>query len=161
GWADAARAAGASAAALSLAEIREELANLFQTGLGGLQPRTTDPLAQRLRDLGLAKPAALLHETARRPDALARLDDFVKLYQVLEIAVGRLLGSAKVDGERLGRVPTLESVGVPRPEQTLAPSEVGRLRAQGKLGRYEAAFHTARHYESLPPAELAERIFPV
>src|SRR6185312_1643708 len=54
-WADAARAAGASSAAITLAEVREELADAFTVGLAMLGPRVSGPLESRLRDLGLEK----------------------------------------------------------------------------------------------------------
>jgi hypothetical protein len=160
-WVESARAAGASAATVSLAEVREELAQAFLTGLPSVTPRTTDPLVSRLKDLGLEKQGALLDATARKPEAADRLDDFIKLYQVLEIAIVRLLGAAHVDRETIERVPTYESVFVPRPAQTLPPAEVARQRAQGALGRYQAAVHYARYYDALPPEELVANIFPV
>src|SRR5262249_25642785 len=144
-----------------LAEVREELSQCFLTGLASLAPRATDPLIARLRDLGLEKQAGLLDATARKPDPADRLDDFVKLYQVLEIAIVRLLGAAHVDRATIERVPTYESVFVPRPEETLSPANVARQRAEGSLGRYEAAVHYARYYDALSPEELVANIFPV
>jgi hypothetical protein len=159
-WAAAARASGASTAAVSLAEIREELADALITGLGNLTPRVTDPLVARLRDLGLEKQAVLLDALARRPDPAERLDDAIKLYQVLEIALVRLLGASHVDRSQLERVPTYESVYILRSSTTLPPAEVGKLRARGELSRYEAAAHYARYYEQLPAEELAANVFP-
>ena len=159
-WVRAARDAGASGAAIALAEVREELADAFVVGLAALASRTTEPLEARLRDLGLEKQAALLHGLAEKPGAEARLDDFVKLYQVLGIALVRLAGATEVDRTTLARVPTYESVFVKQPSQWLAPSEIARLRADDVIGRYEAAVHYAHHYESVPPEELAASIYP-
>lgn len=159
-WARAAREANASAAAVSLAEIREELAFAFVGGLSTLVPRTTDPLVARLRDLGLEKQSALLDQLARRPDPADRLDDLVKLYQVLEIALVRLLAAAHVDRTSLTRVPTFESVYIHRPTEQLTPQETASRRSRGELSRYEAATHYAAYYESLPSEQLAASIFP-
>jgi hypothetical protein len=156
---EAARRAGASGAGIALAEVREELAHLLAAGLSGLVPRATDALAARLRDLGLAKPADLLDAVARRPEPADRLDDLVKLYQVLEIALVRRLGAATADRAALVASPTYESVLVPRPDAPLDPDEVGRLRASGRMSRYEAAWHLEHHYRSLPAEKLAARVF--
>jgi len=160
-WAAAARAAGMSPAAIALGEVREELADAFVTGLAGLGPRVTDPLAARLRELGLEKQAALLQGIAQKPEPEGRIDDFIKLYQVLEIALVRLAGAAHVDRDKLVQVPTYESVFVEQPPEPLPPAEVTRRRAQGAMNRYQAAVHYARHYEALPPEELAANIFPI
>ncbi len=159
-WADAARTAGASTAAIALAEVREELADAFTVGLAALGERVTGPLEARLRDLGLEKQAALLHAVAERTDPEAKLDDFVRLYQVLGIALVRLAGATEVDRATIERVPTYESVFVARPTRWLAPREIAAERAEGALNRYEAAVQYAHHYESLPPAELAASIYP-
>jgi hypothetical protein len=159
-WTGAARAAGASAAAIALAEVREELADALVVGLAALGPRTAGPLGARLRELGLEKQAALLESLAARDDAEAKLDDFVKLYQVLGIALVRLAGATTVDRATMERVPTYESVFVARPDRWLAPREIAAARAAGTLDRYEAAVHYAHHYESLPPEDLAASIYP-
>jgi HEAT repeat protein len=159
-WAEAARAAGASGASIALAEVREELADAFVVGLAALDARAGDPLEARLRELGLEKQAALLHAIAERGDPEAKLDDFVKLYQVLGIALVRLAGATSVDRATMERVPTYESVFVERPSRWLAPREIAAERARGALDRYEAAVQYAHHYESVPPAELAASIYP-
>src|SRR5262249_19745256 len=148
-WARAAREAQASVAAVSLAEIREELAFSFVGGLSTLVPRTTDPLVARLREIGLEKQAVLLDQTARRRGRADRRTDLVKLYQVLEIAWVPLLGAAHVAGEALVRVPTFESVFIQRPTEQLAPQEIAARRGRGELPRYEAATQYAQYYESL------------
>lgn len=160
-WSMAAREAGASVAAIALGEVREELAEAFATGLASLTPRVTEPLAARLRDLGLEKQAALLQGLAARPEPAERLDDFIKLYQVLEIAVVRLAGATHVDRDAIDRVPTYESVFVARPEETLPPDVVRQRRARGDLNRYQAAVHYTRYYSAIPPEELAAHIFPI
>ena len=155
-----ARAAGASGAAITLAEVREELADAFVVGLSALGPRVTEPLEARLRELGLEKQAALLQSIAARADAESRLDDFIKLYQVLGIALVRLAGATEVDRAAMTRVPTYESVFVAPPSAWLAPAQIVAARAAGTIDRYEAAVHYAHHYESVPPAQLAAEIYP-
>jgi hypothetical protein len=93
-WAETARAMGLSTAAIALGEVREELAGLLYAGLTSVTPRRVEPLAARLRDLSLAKQGDAL---AARPDPADRLDDLVKLHQVLGVALARLAGAAGVD----------------------------------------------------------------
>jgi hypothetical protein len=159
-WTDVARAAGASTAAVSLGEIREELADALGNGLSGLVPRLTDPLATRLTELGLAKQGALLAETAKKSDPAEKLEDFVKLYQVLGIALTRLAGAAHVDRTTIEPVPTYDSVFIRRPERFLEPREIAERVGRGSLSRYEAAAHYARFYATVPPEELAQSIYP-
>ena len=160
-WATAARAAGVSPAAIALGEVREELADAFVAGLASLTPRVVEPLVLRLKELGLEKQGALLQALSARPDPAERLDDFIKLYQVLEIALVRLAGAAHVDRQRLVPVPTYAGVFVEEPGDPLPPAEVTRRRAQGDLNRYQAAIHYARYYEAQPPEALAASIFPI
>ncbi|WP_437277489.1 HEAT repeat domain-containing protein [Sorangium sp. So ce375] len=160
-WNAAAREAGASPAAIALGEVREELAEALATGLTGLSARVTDPLAARLRDLRLEKQAALLQGLPQRPEPADRLDDFIKLYQVLEMALVRLAGATQIDRASTERVPTYESVAVARPDEALSPDEVARRRAAGAMNRYVAAVHHARYYASLPASELVASIFPL
>lgn len=161
GWARAARAAGTSEAAITLGEVREELADAFVLGLAGLGARTTTPLASRLRDLGLEKPAALLESLPQKAEPSDRIDEFIKLFQVLGIALMRLAGATPVDRAALAPVPTYESVFVAQPGAWIDPERVEKLRGEGKINRYEAAVHYAHHYEGLPAEELAERIYPI
>ncbi|MCE9671801.1 HEAT repeat domain-containing protein [Myxococcus stipitatus] len=160
GWSEAARAAGASEAAIALAEVRDELAERFSHGLASVSSRAVEPLVARLRELGLEKPAALLEALAQRPDAGARLDDFIKVYQVLGIALVRLAGVVQVDSGALEPVVTHPSVRVRRPQAPLPPDEALRRRARGELTRYEAAEHMARHYAALPPEALLTSLHP-
>jgi hypothetical protein len=159
-WAEAARRAGASTAAIALGEVREEMAHALATGLPSAGRRFADPLVARLRDLGLSKQAELLASIADRPEAEAKLDDFVKLHQVLGIALARLAGATHVDRSTLEPVPTFESVFVKTAERELSPDEVAREHGAGRLNRYEAAAHYARHYEALDPDALAASIYP-
>ena len=151
---DAARAAGAPPAAISLGEVRGELADALVTGLAGLVPRTTDPLVSRLGDLGLGKPAAVLAGLLSKPDPAGRLDDFVRVYQVLGIALVRLASATTVDPSTFERSPLYPSVAIQRPGRLLTPEETVERRIRGEVSRYEAAWHRARHYESLPADEL-------
>ncbi|RKI75135.1 HEAT repeat domain-containing protein [Corallococcus sp. AB049A] len=160
GWADAARAAGASRAAIALAEVRDELADAFASGLSAVSTRTVEPLVSRLKELGLEKPGALLEALAQRPDPAERLDDFIKVYQVLGIALVRLSGAVQVDLSQLEAVPTHPSIRVQRPEEVLTPGEAMVRRARGELTRYEAAAHAARYYASLGSDVLAREFYP-
>ncbi|MBS2029326.1 MAG: HEAT repeat domain-containing protein [Deltaproteobacteria bacterium] len=159
-WADVARALGASTAAIALGEVREELAEALVVGLAALNARLIDPLAARLRELGLGKQAELLASAAAKPEPAERLDDFIKLYQVLGIALTRLAGASHVDRAALEPVPTFESVHVRKTERALEPREVAALAGQGKLNRYQAAVHYARYYAGIPSAELAASLYP-
>lgn len=160
GWAEAARAAGASRAAIALAEVRDELADAFASGLSAVGPRTVEPLVARLQELGLEKPGALLEALARRPDPVERLDDFIKVYQVLGIALVRLSGAVQVETSALESVPTHPSIHVHRSEEVLSPGEAMVRRARGELTRYESAAHAARYYASLGADALARDYYP-
>lgn len=159
-WSDAARAAGASRAAIALAEVRDELAEHFANGLPSFTHRTVEPLAARLTELTLQKPGALLLATAARADAAERLDDVVKLYQVLGIALVRLAGAVQVERGTLEPVASHPSVQVRKPSPPLAPGEVLRRRANGELTRFEAASHYAHHYAQFGAEELLREIYP-
>jgi hypothetical protein len=161
GWVTAARAAGASEAAITLGEVREELAFAFVLGLAGLGARTTDPLSSRLRDLGLERPAALLDSLPQKAEPADRIDDFIRIFQVIGVVLMRLAGATQVDRAALVHVPTYESVFVAQPAAWIDPERVEKLRGEGKINRYEAAVHYAHHYEGLPAEELAERIYPI
>ncbi len=155
-----ARAAGASTAAISLAEVRSELADALVAGLSMATARVIDPLATRLRELGLEKPAALLAAMPTRSDPESRFDDFVKVYQVLGLALLRLAGAAQVDRSTLVPVPTFESVAVVRREERIPPRAIAARVAAGELGRWDAAVLYAAWYEAIPPDELAASIYP-
>lgn len=159
-WAEVARAAGVSSAAIVLGEVREEMAQALATGLSAVAPRFADALAGRLRELGLTKQAELLTSVASRADPASKLDDFIKLHQVLGIALTRLTGAAPVDLSTADAVATHPSVYVRRASQALSLREVTTLRGAGKLNRYEALAHYARHYEAMPALELAQSVYP-
>ena len=149
-WLVSARAAGASPSALSLAEIRDELAVVLVNGLGSLTDRVADPLVARLADLGLERPAALLREIAARPDPADRLDDLVRLLQVLAVGAVRLAGTREVDRSMLVPVPGHPALLVADPGEPLTEDEVARRRSAGTMGWAEAAVHRARRLAALP-----------
>lgn len=148
-WVDVARHVGASPAAIALGEVREEMAEALAQGLSSVTPRSAGAWVSRLSELGLAKQAELLQTLAQRADADAKLDDFVKLHQVLGIALSRLAGACSVDRMLLEPVPTAESVKVRRIERELSPEEVTAAVGAGRLSRYEAAVHRSRHIEAM------------
>jgi hypothetical protein len=155
-----ARRVNAPSACIALFEVREEMASHLAGGLAGLSSRATEPIAQRLRDLELAKQADLLAALSTRPDPSDRLDDFVKIYRVLEVALVRLLGTSEVDRASLERAPEYASVAIRRVEEPLPPDRVTQLRARGAMNRYEASVHYAKHYASVPPGVLTTKIHP-
>lgn len=153
---DAARAAGASPASVALLEIRDALAAAFVRGLGTLTPRAVEPLVARLTDLGLGKHAELLSTLVARAEPGERLEDFVKIHRVIEVALVRLLAAAQVDRASVVRVPGYESVVAPRVETPRSPAAVRADRMAGTLGRYAAALHLAEHHDRLPLEALAD-----
>lgn len=159
-WADVARQAGVSTAAIALGEVRDELAHALVNGLGSVVPRLTEPLVARLEELGLAKQAALLAAIAGRADAAEKLDDFVKLYQVLGIALTRLSGATHVDRSALVTVPTFESVQVARADERVEPRRIAERVAKGELNRYQAAVRYAAWYDGVPVDTLATSLYP-
>lgn len=159
-WVDVARKVGASGAAIALGEVRDEMADALATGLSAVNARFSEPLAARLRDLGLGKQGELLAAIGARSDPAEKLDDFVKLHQVLGIALARLAGASPVDRGSLAPVPTYASVFVRAPDRKLEPREIAALQAQGTMNRYQAAVHYARHYDALEPGELSRSIYP-
>ncbi|HEY7375040.1 MAG TPA: HEAT repeat domain-containing protein [Polyangia bacterium] len=159
-WVDIARRVGVSAAAIALGEVRDEMAHALATGLSSVTPRFAEPLAARLRDLGLAKQADLLAATAAKNDPAEKLDDFVKLHQVLGIALARLAGASQVDRARLERVPGYDSVFIPSPERTYPPREIASLQAANRINRYQAAVYYDRHFGAMRPEEIAASVYP-
>lgn len=146
-WIEAARDAGASSAAVALGEIREELASIFLTGLSALHTRAAQPLADRLRELNLQKQADLLLALAEREDPAARLEDFVKIFSVLEIAVTRLLAAVHLDKNILTPVPFHESVRV-------------KLSEGGARNRWEAAVELTRRLSAASDEQLPDFVYP-
>ena len=159
-WVDIARRVGASAAAVALGEVRDEMAHALSTGLSSVTVRFAEPLAARLRDLGLGKQADLLAATAAKNDPAEKLEDFVKLHQVLGIALARLAGASQVDRARLEGVPGYDSVFVPSPEQAYAPHEIASLQAANLINRYQAAVYYGRHFGAMSPEEIAASVYP-
>ncbi|MBK9036573.1 MAG: SWIM zinc finger family protein [Myxococcales bacterium] len=158
-WAATARAMGLSTAAIALGEVREELAGLLHAGLTSVTARRVEPLVARLRELGLAKPADLLAALPAR-DADARLDDLIKLHQVLGIALARLAGAAAVDRAALEASAMYASVYVRASDEALAPAAIAARVARGELDRFEAATRYARHYQGLSADALLGDVFP-
>lgn len=160
GWSEVARAAGVSEAAVSLGEVRNELAAVLVSGLAALTPRVATPLSARLRDLGMVKQGDLLDALTTRADAAERLEDFVKLHRVLGIALARLAGATHVERARFEPVPTFDSVQVRKSDEVLEPSVIVSRVSAGSLNRYEAAAYYARYYARLGVDELAKNVFP-
>ncbi|HUQ01959.1 MAG TPA: HEAT repeat domain-containing protein [Kofleriaceae bacterium] len=159
-WAHTARAMGLSTAAIALGEVREELAGLLFAGLTSVTARRVEPLATRLRELSLAKQADVLTSLAARTEPAERLDDLIKLHQVLGIALSRLAGAAMIDKAALEASAMFQSVFVRKSDEVLEPAEIAARVARGEINRFEAATRYARHYESLPAEELIGKVFP-
>jgi hypothetical protein len=120
-WIDTARALGMSSAAVTLGEVREELAEVLSEGLNSLTPRRVEGQVERLNALNLVKPAALLAEVANRNDPAERLDDIIRLLQVLGIGLTRLAASRKVDRASLVRSPLHPAIETSVPDFQLTP----------------------------------------
>ncbi len=159
-WAFTARELGLSTAAIALGELREELAGLVCSGLTSITPRRAEPLVGRLAELGLAKQADLLKATASRADAAERLDDVIKLHQVLGIALARLAGAVHVDRASLSASPMFASVYVRRDAHVRTPHEIAQLVRRGELDRFEAGALAARYYETVPPESIVGTVYP-
>jgi hypothetical protein len=159
-WALTARGLGLSTAAIALGEIREEMASLVFAGLTSVTARRVEPMAVRLGELGLAKQAELLRAVAARADASERLDDLIKLHQVLAIALARLAGAAQIDRGELAASPMFASVYVRKDAAVQRPHEIARRLARGEINRFEAGALAARYYETQPPDELVDHPFP-
>jgi hypothetical protein len=154
-WAEVARDAGLSYAAVSLGEVREELAGLLLAGLAGLHARAAEPLVQRLSQLKLQKPAELLAQIVAEPDPAQRVGEYVKLFQVLGVALVRLSSAPTLAREGLVPVPTHASILIPAPQGEPSPGEVMAARIRGDMSQYEAAVHYHRHYGSLSIERMA------
>jgi HEAT repeats len=152
-WANEAKAAGASQAALMLGEVRDDLAGAFQEGVVGISTRFLDPLAERLRDLQLLKQADALAALAGK-EATDKLDGLVKLYQVLGIALTRLVGTAPLDRTALVPLATMASVAIVKPAQVLTPEAALAKEAQGAITRYERMYHIGAYYNSADAIDL-------
>ena len=118
-WIDTARELGVGSAAITLGEVREELADILTEGLSALTTRRADGLVERLRQLNLAKPADLLSQTAQHADPAQKLDGVVRLLQVLGIGLSRLAASRNVDRSRLAPSPLHPAIKVFPPQEIL------------------------------------------
>lgn len=156
GYADSTGAAEASA----LSEIRGELADAFVAGLGSLSPRFAEPLAQRLGELGLEKPAAVLLAAAQKADAAEKMDDVVKIYSVLGIAELRTAGSHNFQRDDLAHVPTHPAIHVRKPLSSQEPAQVARAVNAGQMNQFEAALHAANYFANLPVERLLVELWP-
>ena len=161
-WIDSARELGVSAAALTLGEVREELADILSEGLSALGSRRADGMVGRLQGLGLAKPAALLSDVALRADPAEKLDDVLRLLQVLGIGLTRLAASKKIDRATLVRSPLHPAIEVLPPDVHLAPAdllaELGSNRLQGH-SRAIAIDRALAEYDTDTLAQLAPMLF--
>jgi hypothetical protein len=138
-WIDTARELGVGSAAIALGEVREELADILSEGLSALTSRRADGLVERLRQLNLAKPAALLAETAQHADPAQKIDDVVRLLQVLGIGLTRLAASRNVDRSRLAPSPLHPAIRVFPPEEVLnAEALVQELHTNRLVGHCRA-----------------------
>lgn len=154
-WAEVAREAGLSPAAVSLGEIREQLAGMMVAGLAGMHARAVEPLVQQLVRLRLAKPAELLERIAAQPDPSQRVGELAKLFGVLGVALVRLASAPTVALDELVSVPTHASVYIPAPQGEPSSAQVLAARLRGELSRYEAAVHERRIYGALSTERMA------
>lgn len=161
-WIDTARELGVSSTAITLGEVREELADILSEGLSALTARRADGLVERLRALNLAKPAALLAETAQRSDPAEKIDDVVRLLQVLGIGLTRLAASRNVDRRSLARSPLHPAIMVLPPEQLFSPEGlIQELQTNRLVGHPRAiAIHRAlQAFDQATLARLAPTLF--
>lgn len=154
-WAQVARDAGLPYAAVALGEVREELAGLLVAGLAGLHARAAEPLAQRLSQLKLQKPAELLAQIVAEPDPAQRVGEFVKLFQVLGVALVRLVSAPVLAREGLVSVPSHPSIHIPAPQGEPSSGEVMAARVRGDMSALEAAVHYHRCYRDLSVEQMA------
>ncbi|PWU17127.1 MAG: hypothetical protein C5B50_11880 [Verrucomicrobia bacterium] len=161
-WIDTARQLGIASAAIALGEVREELADILSEGLSALTSRRADGLVERLRQLNLVKPAALLAETAQRADPAEKIDDIVRLLQVLGIGLNRLAASRNIDRTRLVRSPLHPAIMVFPPEEILNPEGLlQELHAKRLVGhcRAIAIDRALQSFDEPTLARLAPTLF--
>jgi hypothetical protein len=121
--------------------------------------RAVGPLVERLRELGLGKPAEVLEGVPRKAEG-ERLEDVIRVHQVLGVAVIRLVGTTRVERDGLVSVPSCESVMVPAPARWLDLEETARARVAGELDRWTALAHAGRALGEVPTRTLFEEIHP-
>jgi len=143
----------ASPASDQIAEIREQIAGLLAQGLASFTPRAAAPLAARLRELSLARPADIVDAIPAKPEP-ERLEDVVRIHQVLGVALVRLIGALTVDRDDLVAVPTHPGVLIARPARWLP------LDATTELDRWTAAAHAAHALAEVPAETLLAHPHP-
>lgn len=159
-WHVVARAAGVSATAIAVGELREEIADCLVAGLAGMSSRVMGSIVPRLSDLGFDRPAAALKAAARLPDPADRMEGVIKVYHALGALLVRLSGAARVDLKSLAPVPGYESLYVAEAAKDIAPPAIEATRARGAINRYEAVLHYARYFESLSPEAIQDNTYP-
>lgn len=161
-WIETGRELGVGVPALALGEVREELADVLAEGLSALNPRRADGMVGRLQGLGLGKPAALLAEVAQRADPGEKLDDTIRLLQVLGIGLTRLAASKKIERATLVRSPLHPAIEVRPPEVHLDAdqllAELGSSRLHGH-SRAIAIDRALAEFDSDTLARLAPTLF--
>ncbi len=155
-WIDSARELGMGAAALTLGEAREELADILAEGLSALVPRRVDGLVARLQSLSLVKPAALLAEVAQRADPGEKLDDAIRLLQVLGIGLTRLASNKKVERSALARSPLHPAIEVLPPTVDLDAAGLIAELGAGRLQGHSRAIAIDRALASFDAETLAQ-----
>jgi hypothetical protein len=154
-WIDTARELGVGAAAIALGEVREELADILSEGVSTLTSRRADGLVERLRQLNLPKPAALLAETAQHADPARKIDDVVRLLQVLGIGLNRLAASRNIDRSRLARSPLHPAIIVAPPAELLNVEALIQELHANRLVGHGRAIAIDRALDSFDTATLA------
>ena len=138
-WIDTARELGIGSTAITLGEVREELADILSEGLSALTSRRADGLVERLRQLNLVKPADLLAQTAQHTDPAQKIEDVVRLLQVLGIGLTRLAASRSIDRVRLTCSPLHPAIMVFPPQEVLnADGLLQELHANRLVGHSRA-----------------------
>ncbi len=159
-WIDSARQLGVGAAALVLGEVREELADVLGEGLSALNARRADGVVERLNQLKLAKPAALLAEVAQRSDPAEKLDDLIRIMQVLSIGLTRLAASRKIDRAKLLRSPVHPAIEVYAPSEQLDAQTLLNELGAGRLSGHGRAIAIDRALAQFDE-ETLERLAPM
>jgi hypothetical protein len=161
-WLDTARELGVGSAAITLGEVREELADILSEGLSALTSRRADGLVERLRQLNLAKPADLLAQVAQHADPAEKIDGVVRLLQVLGIGLSRLAASRNVNRDSLAPSPLHPAIMVLPPKETLdADGLLQELHTNRLVGhsRAVAIDRTLRSFDQSTLARLAPTLF--
>lgn len=159
-WVETARHLGLGGAAVTLGELREELAGVLGLGLPALTPRFVEPIAARLRELGLSKPAEALESASQLAEPSERLEGFVKIFQLLSMALVRTAAALPIERGALVPAPSYGSVQVRSPAAPLDPPAIAKAVSEGSLGRYQAALHYARWFEQAKSSALLEVLHP-